>query len=146
MLAAGNWIAFWGHERIGVKVQSGVDEIALAFIADAYSRSYKSQAITVAQRPGPLRTKRGLYLLPDQVGDALKIDHFAPSPPPTEPVHALDEVLRDIRCRYGERVSSFIALQLEYPSRRADQEDGESPAEQMICIRKMEQKDNSTSE
>jgi hypothetical protein len=38
--AAGNWLAFWSHETLGLPVADGVDEIALALAADAYSRTY----------------------------------------------------------------------------------------------------------
>jgi len=116
-LAVGNWLSFWRHEIIGIEVGSGVDEIALAFTADAYSRTYMSKAVAVAEVPGTIRTKRGLELIPDYVGDAPMIDHVAPMPAGIQPVRALDLVLDQIESRYGEDVATFVALQLEYPMR-----------------------------
>lgn len=114
-LAIVNWVSFWRHERIGIRVRSGVDEIALAFTADAYSRTYRSKAATVAEAAGPLISKRGLVLLPDHFGDAAKIDQFVTVAMDTPAVEALDSTLASIRERYGDAVASFVALQLEYP-------------------------------
>jgi putative intracellular protease/amidase len=114
-LAALNWVSFWRHERIGIRVRSGVDEIALAFTADAYSRTYRSKAVTVSEAAGPVVLKRGLALLPDHFGDAVKIDEFVTNATNIPPVEALETTLADIRVRYGEGVASFVALQLEYP-------------------------------
>jgi putative intracellular protease/amidase len=43
-----NWLSLWRHETIGVSVSEGVDEIALALTADAYSRTALSTVTTVA--------------------------------------------------------------------------------------------------
>ena len=128
MLGIRNWLAFWSHERIGIKVKEGVDEIALAFSADAYSRTFKSKAFTVAGVPGHVRTKRGLHLLPDSVDDTADIHHFIEVSQDTRPLRALDAVLDDIGFRYGERVAEFVALQLEYPAREWDQKRGAARA------------------
>ena len=108
--AAGNWLAFWSHETIGLRVEDGVDEIALALVADAYSRTYRSRAVTAAA--GPVTTRHGLTLVPD--GDS--VAGRVPPPMPTDhPARALDEALADIGTRYGEPTAAFVALQLEYP-------------------------------
>jgi putative intracellular protease/amidase len=113
-LAVGNWFSFWRHERIGIRVAPGVDEIALAFTADAYSRTYQSKAAAIAETVGSLQTKRGLTLIPEYVGETTEMDYFAPLSRTTRPIHALDAVLDDIGVRYGANVASFVALQLEY--------------------------------
>jgi putative intracellular protease/amidase len=114
-LAAANWVSFWRHERIGMRVGPGVDEIALAFIADAYSRTYRSKAVTVTAAAGPVISKRGLVLLPDYSGDAVKVDQFVTVAADARPVEALENALDGIRKRYGDGVAYFVALQLEYP-------------------------------
>jgi putative intracellular protease/amidase len=110
--AAGNWLAFWSHETLGIPVADGVDEIALALTADAWSRTYRSQAMAIAK--APVRTRRGLTLIPDgesAPGPAL------PPVPVADPARALDVALRDIGRRYGDATAAFVALQLEYPAR-----------------------------
>ena len=108
--AAGNWLAFWSHETLGIAVEDGVDEIALALAADAWSRTYRSRAMATAA--GPVTTRRGLRLLPE--GGAGQ-GHALPPLPTEYPARALDLALADIGTRYGEATAAFVALQLEYP-------------------------------
>ena len=105
--AAGNWLAFWSHETLAIPVADGVDEIALALAADAWSRTYRSRATAVA--PGPVTTRRGLTLVPDAAGGTA-----LPAPPADRPTRALDLALAGIADRYGEATAAFVALQLEY--------------------------------
>jgi putative intracellular protease/amidase len=114
-LALGNLLAFWSHERIGVPVEAGVDEIALAFTSDAYSRTFRSKALTVATVDGILKTKRGIELVPDRTDASNDITHMLDPLPDDRPIRALDRTLEAIRCRYGERDAAFVALQVEYP-------------------------------
>jgi putative intracellular protease/amidase len=108
--AAGNWLAFWSHETLSIPVDNGVDEVALALVADAWSRTYRSQARAVAA--APVVTRRGLTLVPDGAAAA----GAALLPIPAEkPARALDGALADIGARYGEPTAAFVALQLEYP-------------------------------
>jgi putative intracellular protease/amidase len=125
-LAVGNWLSFWRHETIGIEVETGVDEIALAFTADAYSRTYMSKAVAVSEAPGLIRTKRGMYLIPNHLGTGPKIDHFAAGLPETQPIRALDAVLDHIRSRYGADVASLVALQLEYPTQNGHLEEAKT--------------------
>jgi putative intracellular protease/amidase len=108
--AAGNWLAFWSHETVGIPVADGVDEIALALAADAWSRTYRSQAAAVAA--APVTTRRGLTLVPDGP-DAASTD--LPALATDRPARALDDALGEIARRYGEPTAAFVALQLEYP-------------------------------
>jgi len=111
--AAGNWLAFWSHETVGLAVEPGVDEIALALVADAWSRTYRSQAMAVTTGMGTVATRRGLTLVPDRGAEG--VDRML-SPLVTErPAHALDVALEDIGGRYGRPTAAFVALQLEYP-------------------------------
>ena len=56
-----NTLAFWGHETIALPAHDGIDEIALAFTADAWSRTYRSDAVATAEGKA-VATAQGLVL------------------------------------------------------------------------------------
>lgn len=112
-----NTLAFWDRETYGVPVTAGVDEIALAFVADAWSRTYQSRALSVAREPGPIQTRRGITLLPDAVASQSQDVEMLPSPRATEPARALPAALTRIAERHGADTAAFVAVQLEYPFR-----------------------------
>ncbi len=111
----GNVVAIWNREKLGLEVAPGMDEVSLALVADAWSRTYRSRAVTFAESAGTIVTRNGIRLIPDQVGgDRSKgdvVDSFGDRPP----AHALDEVLSSIETRYGPRTRYVVAMQLEYP-------------------------------
>lgn len=110
-----NKVAFWSHEDVGVPVSNGVDEISLALLADAYSRTYRSKALAVSASDKSITTSRGLVLLPDIVKqDIPKVDRMLKPVDTTAPAHVLNTTLREIDERYGRRTAEFVALQLEY--------------------------------
>jgi transcriptional regulator GlxA family with amidase domain len=115
-------LAFWDRDTYGVPVAEGVDEIALAFTADAWSRTYRSQALAVAEHRGSLQTRRGIRLLPDAVSGGKELDVMLPSPASVEPAKALGAALEGIEARYGANTAAFVALQLEYPRQPAPKE------------------------
>jgi transcriptional regulator GlxA family with amidase domain len=100
-----------------VPVAQGVDDIAVAFTADAWSRSFRSKALAVASAPGPIATRHGLELLPDAVGTVPGAT-VLPAPATVKPGKALPTTLQAIEERYGTDTAAFIALQLEYAWRR----------------------------
>ncbi len=113
--AVGNTLAFWRHQTLGVPVESGVDEIALAFTVDAFSRTYRSQAVTVSRDGRPLRTRRGLELLPDRSASTAPAGAMLTPVSGEQPTRALDAALAGIAGRYGPSTAAWVALQLEYP-------------------------------
>ncbi|MCY1549772.1 hypothetical protein D9M68_859650 [compost metagenome] len=114
--AARNLLVFWRHEELGIAVAQGVDEIALALTADAYSRTYRSTALSVAPSSAALQTRRGLTLLPDAIADASNpADRMLPALDSTKPVAALDRALSGISNAYGSATATFVAQQLEHP-------------------------------
>ena len=116
LTAAHNELSFWSHESVGVPVSPGVDEIALALGADAYSRTYRSQALSVSDSRSPIRTRRGLLLLPDVIiGTSDVPDRLLPRFDSIAPVRTLDWALDGIAKAYGEPTAAFVALQIEYP-------------------------------
>src|SRR5712664_323195 len=42
LTAIGNALAFWNREQLGIKLARDVDEVSLALVADAWSRTYRS--------------------------------------------------------------------------------------------------------
>lgn len=112
--AVRNRLAFWSHETVGVRVADGVDEIALALTADAFSRTYCSQAVAVAATAtARVRSLSGLEIVAER-GLKDRVDHVLAPPDSTRPGLAIDRALADIAGRYGERTAAFVALQLEY--------------------------------
>jgi len=110
---AGNYLAFWNHETLRLPVQDGFDEIALALAADAWSRTYRSQAV-IAESAKSIRSRNGLVLVPDLSSDT---DASVMAVPANPSAQALDQTLSEIAARYGARTSDIVALQLEYPAR-----------------------------
>jgi putative intracellular protease/amidase len=113
--AAANTLAFWNHEKLGVELKPGIDEIALALTADAWSRTYKSQAMAIGADGISVTTRFGLAVIPDRTKAKWKSGVFLPALDASKPTKALDYALAGISDRYGVKTAAFVALQLEYP-------------------------------
>jgi putative intracellular protease/amidase len=105
----------WFHaiDQLGLPVAAGVDEIALAYTADAWSRSKRSKVHAVAADGLPVPTLNGLALLPDGAGVA-GLRMLPPLSTTTPPGTALDESLDAIAKRYGPGTAKLVALEFEY--------------------------------
>lgn len=114
--AATNWIAFWAHEEIGIPVSAGINEVTLALRADAYARTYRTDVVTLSPSSDEIRTRGGLFILPD---NPQAPDRILETLDDINSITALEMALRDIAERYGEPTADFVALQMEYgqPSR-----------------------------
>ncbi len=112
MTVMSNRLAFWNREEFGIELNAGVDEVSLALVADAWSRTYRSHATTFAE--GLIVTREGLRIVPDQVGNAWPSDERLPAIA-DKPVRELDRALEAIVDRYGLRTADVVAMQLEYP-------------------------------
>jgi hypothetical protein len=112
----GNTLAFWNKEQLGIELAPGMDEVSLALVADAWSRTYRSRAVTFAGTAGALPTRGGLRILPQQVATDWPAERRLPAvgalPPPAK---ALDQALLAIEARYGGGTADLVAMQLEYP-------------------------------
>jgi putative intracellular protease/amidase len=115
LTVSGNVVAIWNRERLGLEVASGIDEVSLALVADAWSRTYRSRAITLAASPGAIETRNGIRIVADRVGGDRPADDVVDSLGNRPPAHALDDVLSSIESRYGPRTRYVVAMQLEYP-------------------------------
>ncbi|PKR87922.1 transcriptional regulator [Pleomorphomonas diazotrophica] len=107
-----NRAAVWRHETFGIGLTPGMDEVSLALTADAWSRTYRSGVVSFAPAP-EVMTANGLRLIPDAAD--WPAGHPVSTVPGLPPARALDEVLRTIGERYGERTAAVVAMQLEYP-------------------------------
>jgi putative intracellular protease/amidase len=119
LTSIGNTLAFWSREELGLELAAGVDEVSLALVADAWSRTWKSRAVTFAGSAGAVETRNGIRVVPEQVAASWPVERLLQAPGTLPPARALDEALRGIGARYGSRTADFVAMQLEYPRRAA---------------------------
>lgn len=104
-----NKLAFWRDEQWRVDVQNGMDDIALAFTADAWSRTGH---ITVnAAAPGPVQLRSGLTLLPEPAADDAPL---LPLTAGLTPIQQLERTLCEIGSRFGESRREWVMMELEY--------------------------------
>lgn len=114
--AIANRLAFWKSEDLGIPLRPGVDEVSLALVADAWSRTYRSSALTYARDSQPVETRHGLRIIPDRVSADWPTDRQASQVEGLRPAEALDHALAGISLRYGKDTARFVAMQLEYSS------------------------------
>lgn len=115
LTAIANTLAFWNREQLGIALTPGIDEVSLALIADAWSRTYRSRALTFAATAEARTSRGGLRILPDMVAADWPAKETPPATVDLPPARALDQTLHAIDARYGPRTADFVAMQLEYP-------------------------------
>ena len=115
MTIASNYVSFWSHEDFGIPIKPGVDELALVLQADVYSTTFRSTAYTVAQNRDPIRTKRGIMIVPDRVSGIDAPSRMLHAPDSTQPLRALDESLNAVAHDFGKRTAAWVVLQMQYP-------------------------------
>jgi len=118
LTAIGNTMAFWKRERLGVALASGIDEVSLALVADAWSRTYRSRALSFSGTADAVTSRNGLRLLPDEVVANWPAERRLAAIDTRPPAQALDDALAGIERRYGAPTADFVAMQLEYPQAR----------------------------
>ena len=121
LTAISNTAAFWDYEQLGIELKPDADEVSLALVADAWSRTYRSRAVTFASAADAQPTRNGLRILPDQVTTNWPAARLLPEIDNAKPVEALDSALGGIAARYGTGTTDFVAMQLEYPRNRVPQ-------------------------
>lgn len=110
----GNMLALWNREELGIALEQGVDEVSLALVADAWSRTYRSKAITYAMT-SEIASVGGVRIIPDRNVSEWAAPATVPSFADHAPAGALDQTLEAITARYGETTAQVVAMQLEYP-------------------------------
>ncbi|MGY3616191.1 DJ-1/PfpI family protein [Bradyrhizobium sp. USDA 10063] len=119
LTAIQNTLAFWNREQLGIALTPGIDEVSLALAADAWSRTYRSRAVTFAATAEAQPSRNGLRILPDQVANQWPAERLLQPVGSLPPAQALDQSLQRIEARYGGRTADFVAMQLEYPKQGA---------------------------
>jgi putative intracellular protease/amidase len=115
LTAIGNTLAFWMHEQLGISLVASVDEVSLALVADAWSRTYRSRALTFASTEAAQVSRHGIGILPDRVTASWPAKQLLAPIESPKPAKVLDDALDAIAARYGARTADFVAMQLEYP-------------------------------
>jgi putative intracellular protease/amidase len=110
----GNATMFWAKQDMGLELVPGMDEVSLALLADAWSRTYRSRALTFAG--GERVSRNGVRIVPDRADWAA--DNHLTGMKHGAPARVLDMTLLDIATRYGQPTADVVAMQLEYPRRR----------------------------
>jgi len=112
-----NRLAFWTHEQLGLQLVPGMDEVSLALFADAWSRTFRSRAVTFSSHTDPAPTSNGLRILPDKLATSWPAEQLLPPIGTGPPAQVFDDALQRIATRYGQRTRDLVAMQLEYPGR-----------------------------
>lgn len=114
--ATTQYLNSWFHkpQALGIPVRAGVDEVALALTADAYTRTNRAHAYALGTSQEAVETLHGLRLLPEQT-DARSVTRQV-AVPTGKPGLALDRVLTDIARSYGRQTAYGVALDFEYPN------------------------------
>ncbi|MBC8025307.1 MAG: DJ-1/PfpI family protein [Steroidobacteraceae bacterium] len=111
-----NKAMFWKHETLGLELKGGVDEVSVALVADALSRTYRSRVETYASDSAALVTKSGLRIVPDSARkgwvSGTQLEPFWERPPPL----ALEAAMAEVGKRYGMKTRKIVATQLEMPN------------------------------
>jgi transcriptional regulator GlxA family with amidase domain len=115
LTAMANLLPFWRHETLGLEITPGIDEVSLALVADAWSRTYRSRAVSFAAIAGPVRSANGMRIIPDRRAGSWPAE--LPAVGDERPARALDDTLAAIAMRHGARTADFVAMQLEYQRR-----------------------------
>ncbi|HYD57987.1 MAG TPA: DJ-1/PfpI family protein [Burkholderiales bacterium] len=101
--------AFWRNDRRAVDVSEGMDDIALAFAADAWSRT--GHVEVVASAPGPVKLRSGLILAAQPAPEGTPRISLAAS---AKPVEQLGRTLCEIEERFGAARREWTMVELEY--------------------------------
>jgi hypothetical protein len=114
----GNTLAIWNREKLGLELEPNVDEVTLALVADAWSRTYRSRAVIWSRTNEIKETRNGVRIRPDHIGATWPAERLLPCIFGLKPATALEDALNGIAARYGMRTADFVAMQLEYPRSR----------------------------
>jgi transcriptional regulator GlxA family with amidase domain len=114
-----NVLTFWDREELGIALTPGIDEVSLALVADAWSRTYRSRAVTFSGSAAPVGSRNGIAIIPDRASNDWPAARRLPAVDGRRPAEALDAALEAVGARYGDRTAGIVAMQLEYPHRDA---------------------------
>lgn len=99
-------------ETTEIPIGDGVDEVSLALQTEAWGRSMRTKVVTTSSPRAPVRSRRGLLLLPDADPKAGSRVVQAAATLPAVP--ALESTLAEMASRYGPGAVRFAVLGMEY--------------------------------
>ena len=99
------------HERRRIDVRDGSDDIALALVADAWSRSGRVEVNAAVPTGDRVTLRSGLVLRAAPAAGAAPL----PLDPALKPMQQLDRTLCEIRERFGASRHEWVLLEMEYP-------------------------------
>ena len=117
----GNVLAFWNREQVGIELVPGADEVSLALVADAWSRAYRSKAITFAALSAAVESRNGIRVVPDDLASNWRDESRVSLFPDRASAEALDQALAAIEGRHGPSTANVVAMQLEYARSRHEE-------------------------
>lgn len=106
---ARNTLNLPGRRNLAARVASGVDEMQLALIADAWSRTYRG-SFKVFAPGGAVTSRNGLQLSVENGEDGEALDQFAK---PSLPGQVLERAIDAICEKFGASTARLVAHQLE---------------------------------
>jgi putative intracellular protease/amidase len=119
LTAMANKLAFWNHEDLGLELTPGVDEVTLALVADAWSRTYRSRAVAIAATTNAIESRNGIRIYPAMATTDWPAAQLLAPIGILPAADALDEALHQITVRYGIDTARMVAMQLEYTRQAA---------------------------
>jgi putative intracellular protease/amidase len=116
-----NKARFWSHERWGVDVRDGMDDMALALTVDAWSRTGRVSVHAESASPGSVALRSGMKLVTEPPS---RERPRLPIMTTMKPLQQLDATLCQIQERFGASRREWVALEMEYPAALAPVDSG----------------------
>jgi hypothetical protein len=101
-------IAFWRDEDWSIEVSDGMDDVALALVADAWTRTGHIRVDAVAA--GPVKLRSGMTLVAHPAPDKPRVPRVAT----LTPMQQLEHTLCEIGERFGTGRREAVMMELEY--------------------------------
>jgi putative intracellular protease/amidase len=108
-----NWLSFWRNDKLGLPIGEGIDEMALAYTADVWSRTGLSEVAVVGDTE-TVRSLHGLTIHPVGVRTCMRVDETLPTPSPRMPARTANRELDRVAARFGRPTADIVALAMEY--------------------------------
>lgn len=99
---------------VNIALADGIDEVALALTADAYSHTTSTVVYSSAATGAAVRTRHGLLVLPDRIGMRPSTERTLHLDANAAPAQALTTALADIEARYGGAASRNVMRVMEF--------------------------------
>jgi transcriptional regulator GlxA family with amidase domain len=112
---------FWSHDRWGVDVREGMDDIALALTADAWSRTGRVSVHAESASSGSVALRSGMVLVVER---SSRERPRLPLTTTMKPLQQLDATLCQIQERFGVSRREWVVLEMEYSGAPASVESG----------------------